>query len=73
MTGDCGHPITMLFYVKCAKCLPDLCWTCTVINYTVLWQGYYLTYTFNVLKTSVETEIPKGSTVQAWIHRGRFV
>jgi len=72
VTGDCGHPIKM-FYVKCAKCLSDLFWTCRVMSHTVLWQGYYMTYTFNVLKTSVQTEIVKGSALQAWIHRGRFV
>ena len=42
MTGDCGHSVTKLVYVKCANCMSDICWTCTVISHTVLWQGYYM-------------------------------
>jgi hypothetical protein len=42
VTGDCGHPVTKLVYVKCANCLSDICWTYIVICHTVLWQGYYI-------------------------------
>jgi len=42
VTGDCGHPVTMLVYVKCANCLSDLRCTCRVTWHTVLWQGYYI-------------------------------
>jgi len=42
VTGDCGHPVTKLVYFKCANCLSDICWTCTVIIHTVLWHGYFM-------------------------------
>jgi len=42
VVGDCGHPVAKLVYVKCANCLSDVCWTCTVICHTVLWQCYYI-------------------------------
>jgi len=42
VAGDCGHPVTNLVYVKYVNCLSDICWSCTVMSHTVLWQGYYM-------------------------------
>jgi len=39
--GKYGHPVRKLVYFKCTYCLTDLCWTCTVVIHTVLWQRYY--------------------------------
>ena len=66
MAGDCGHTVTKLVYVKCANCLSDIRWTCTVICHTVLWQGYYIS-------THVVSLEVLGNAVHIWINTERYI
>ena len=72
MTGDCGHPVTKLVYVKCANCVRHMLDMYSDMSYCVVARLLHV-YTFSVLKNSVQTETAKGNALHMWIHRGRGI
>ena len=58
MTVDCGHPVSMLVYFKCANCLSDMLVMYSDNSYSVVARLLHV-YTFSVLKIQYKLRLKK--------------